>query len=291
MTALDRGEFERSAVFNEYLIKVGAYSTIFGIFPIGPDVVLAQSFSRSQQQGGFGAPEVEKLTAWMPHLRRTMSLRHLVRTMQSEIDDLRGALDVLPSAVAVLDPSGKVICANESAEALFREPGGVSTERGRLTSSSLTERRELEAAIARTALFANASTRRPTSPATPPPLAVQLSSGEALSVVLFPLRPRNTIRVEGSRHVRILAVFYDPRRAIRLKPALLASLYGLTPTEAALAAALAQGRTIVECAMDRGCTEQTARTHLKRILDKVGVKRQSDLVRVLLTGMAMHALD
>jgi len=62
----------------------------------------------------------------------------------------------------------------------------------------------------------------------------------------------------------------------------------LTPTEAELAAALAEGRTLAEFAEARGCSEQTGRTHLKRILEKTGTSRQADLVRVLLTGAAMH---
>lgn len=51
---------------------------------------------------------------------------------------------------------------------------------------------------------------------------------------------------------------------------------------------LAEGRTLAEFAEVRGCSEQTARTHLKRILDKTQTKRQADLVRVLLSGAALH---
>jgi len=102
------------------------------------------------------------------------------------------------------------------------------------------------------------------------------------------LRPRNALRGEGSRTARVLAVIHDPRRIVRLQPALLAKVHGLTKTEAALAAALAAGRTVASFAIGQGSSEHTARTHMKRILEKTGTKRQADLVRVLLTGVAAY---
>jgi DNA-binding CsgD family transcriptional regulator len=109
--------------------------------------------------------------------------------------------------------------------------------------------------------------------------------------VLFALRPSSELRERGSRRARILALIHDPRRRIRLNPALVAQLHGLTSTEAALATAIAEGHTLAEFAIVRGCTELTARTHLKRILDKTGTNRQPELVRVLLTSVAMHSFQ
>ena len=68
----------------------------------------------------------------------------------------------------------------------------------------------------------------------------------------------------------------------------MARIYGLTAKEAELAVALAAGGTLSEFAAERGCSELTARTHLKRILSKTGFVRQSELVRALLTGAVMH---
>ncbi|WP_434385964.1 LuxR C-terminal-related transcriptional regulator [Melittangium boletus] len=104
----------------------------------------------------------------------------------------------------------------------------------------------------------------------------------------MPLRTRNELRERGDRRARVLAVFHDPDTVLRLDPGLIARLHGLTPTEALLAASLAQGLSLAEFAATRGCTEQTARTHLKRVLDKMGVRRQSELVRVLLGSAALH---
>jgi DNA-binding CsgD family transcriptional regulator len=66
----------------------------------------------------------------------------------------------------------------------------------------------------------------------------------------------------------------------------LEELFQLTSREAALAALLAGGRTLSEAADELHITEQTARTYSKRIFLKTGVRRQTDLVRRILTGVA-----
>lgn len=57
--------------------------------------------------------------------------------------------------------------------------------------------------------------------------------------------------------------------------------FGLTKTEARLAAALYEGCSIPQAAHRMGVANSTARTHLQRIFDKTGVRRQADLVRVI----------
>jgi len=60
--------------------------------------------------------------------------------------------------------------------------------------------------------------------------------------------------------------------------------FGLTEAEAALAAALAAGEALSAYAARRGVRVQTARNQLQSVFQKVGVNRQSDLVRRLLTA-------
>ena len=61
----------------------------------------------------------------------------------------------------------------------------------------------------------------------------------------------------------------------------ISSLYGLTPAEAKLARALAVGKTIAQCSVDRGVSVNTTKTQLNALLGKTGLHRQVDLVRLL----------
>ena len=61
------------------------------------------------------------------------------------------------------------------------------------------------------------------------------------------------------------------------------SAYGLTSAEAVVAQLLVQHAGSVRDIADRlGVSVNTAKTHLKRIFDKTGVRRQSALIKLLL---------
>lgn len=62
---------------------------------------------------------------------------------------------------------------------------------------------------------------------------------------------------------------------------LLRQMFDLTPAEARLARLLVGGRAPAEAARALGITEGTARTHLRRVFEKIGVNRQAELVRLL----------
>lgn len=96
------------------------------------------------------------------------------------------------------------------------------------------------------------------------------------------LRAQPTAPVSGqfalSRDL-VLLVITRPDCPVRYDPQDLALLFGLTLTEATLAASLATGASVSEFAAARGVAEGTARLHLKRVLAKTGAARQSELVR------------
>ncbi len=55
--------------------------------------------------------------------------------------------------------------------------------------------------------------------------------------------------------------------------------YGISAAEARLLATLVEGRTVVEHAGLAGISINTARTHMRRLLDKSGAANQLDLLR------------
>lgn len=57
--------------------------------------------------------------------------------------------------------------------------------------------------------------------------------------------------------------------------------FGLTPAEARLLDILCEGASVPQAAEQLGVAPTTARTHLQRIFDKSGARRQSDLQRLI----------
>lgn len=286
---LDYEAFERSAIFNEGLVLVdGAYS-LFGNFMVEGDLTLAQAFLRGRREGPFEAEHAERLRALLPHLRRATRLRHVVRQLHELHDDVRLALDALSTAVTILEPAGRIVAMNASAEALLRRDGDRFVRGGKLTAPSPSEARELSVAIAKVAALARSAHVEGASKLVVTPVALSRPEGEPLWVALHPLRPRSSVR-GAMGTARALAVFHDPAVRARLSPELLMKLHALTPAEAALASALTEGRSLAEFAEARGCSEETARTHLKRVLEKTDTHRQAELVGVLLGAAALHSL-
>ena len=62
-----------------------------------------------------------------------------------------------------------------------------------------------------------------------------------------------------------------------------AAIFGLSPAQKTLAGFVADGLSLPEIAEKMAITANTARTHLERIYEKVGVRTQPALVRVLLS--------
>lgn len=62
--------------------------------------------------------------------------------------------------------------------------------------------------------------------------------------------------------------------------------YGLTRAEARLVRRLVEGATVREAAVQLQVSIHTARTHLKHAMSKMGVCRQHDVIRLVLTGSA-----
>ena len=79
----------------------------------------------------------------------------------------------------------------------------------------------------------------------------------------------------------------DPDTEISASDGVIGALYGLTKAESRLVGALVSGLRVRDLAKSFGISEQTIRTQLKRVLQKTGAGRQSELVRFLLTGPSL----
>ena len=77
----------------------------------------------------------------------------------------------------------------------------------------------------------------------------------------------------------------DAERKSEASREMVRRLFDLTPAEASLALALANGLSLDEAADTLNIRKNTARAHLRSIFSKIGVTRQTTLVRVLLSSV------
>jgi len=94
------------------------------------------------------------------------------------------------------------------------------------------------------------------------------------------------MRLEGiSRDVfapcQAVLVLVDTTEEYRPPESVLRSVFGLTPAEARLAARLAGGQSLATASEELGIAKETARGQLKAIFAKTDVRRQAELVALL----------
>ena len=106
-----------------------------------------------------------------------------------------------------------------------------------------------------------------------------------LHVLVMPMRLETTMAAMRwtlpQRAVAIVLVS-DPESETRVRVERLRERYGFTPAEMALALEIVKGDGRQAAADRLGITVATARSHLSRIFEKAGVKRQAELVNLLL---------
>lgn len=106
-------------------------------------------------------------------------------------------------------------------------------------------------------------------------------SGHRPYAVAVRALPATDAFVEALFGAAALVFIRDPDRYSALDETLLEQSYGLTRAETDLAAALDTGASLTEFAQRRGVSITTVRTQLYALMAKLGVNRQTDLVRLL----------
>jgi DNA-binding CsgD family transcriptional regulator len=82
----------------------------------------------------------------------------------------------------------------------------------------------------------------------------------------------------------VLLSIYEPHLAKKLSHKVLTRLYGLTPMESKLVASLYIEPVLQTAARHGGISLNTAKTHLKHIFVKCGVRSKAELLRLLALG-------
>jgi DNA-binding CsgD family transcriptional regulator/PAS domain-containing protein len=262
--------WQRSALYRELIRPAGARDVL------GMAVVRQENRGtwlgaiRRKRDGDFTSDHVRLFRLLAPHVVRSMRFADLLGLRAIEVDRLSAAIDALSAAVWLVDGAGRVLHANVAAEALLRRDGPLRMIQGRLTARNPAEDAALRRALAE-------STAGDFGAAATPQATLALGDGSAgvgLALTLLPLP-------QGVPQGATVAVFVQQPAAAPATPVdAFAALHGLTPAEARCLAEILLGRTVPEAARALGVGEATARSHLKRIFEKTGASRQSELVRL-----------
>ncbi len=212
------------------------------------------------------------LTALVPHLR--IALRSFVafereRFRSSVTSEAFGRLNF---GWLTLDARCRIIDMTPHVEQLFQRNTVLRRGRyDRLTPASPALDRELTALVKR---YAEDGDSRPK--------AINLSRDPWMDMLIAPIHSQS---VSSSSKPVAIAYLSGDRWSQADRCEQLTDLFGLLPSEARLAWAIAGGLSIQEAARELGITVETARNYSKKVYSKTGSRGQAELVRNILTSV------
>lgn len=189
----------------------------------------------------------------------------------------RETLDLLATAMVVVDGAGTVLLANRSAARLFQTADGLTVADGIIAAWRAEETAALIDAI-RGAMAvpgvggAESNVLNISRPSLKRPLAVLVRSMKANGA--------------DGRSASAAIFVRDPERRWDVPTNLLADLFGLTPAEARVVTELVNGKRVPEIAEAGDVSLHTVRNQLREAYRKTGTSRQPELVSLVLSSTA-----
>lgn len=202
------------------------------------------------------------------HLQRIIRMSRAAVGSRDESELM--ALDRFGRAAMLVDRGGRVTRINRAAEALMSED--FRLRGGRLFVADRQSQDRIDA------LLHCIRTTAPGAFLTAPIVLVSRDGLPWLAIDTLPFGRRYEENFSGERAILVISDLTEAKAGTE---ATLRSIFGLTPAEARLAAALSRGKSLGQAAHDFGVGSVTMRSHLKSIFAKTGTGRQAELVAVL----------
>lgn len=280
---------ESAEIYRDWMVPFGIRKAIgAAVHATGQEATII-----SMAGPGWSEREAAQYRAVMeelsPHIHGAIAAHWRLVRAETNARISRYALDELALGIAWLNAEGKVMHANRTAQAVFDGNDGLQLTAGRIAAAAPAAASRLAAGIARLGRESGTGIGAGNG-------ASNGADRNGLDVVVAVSRPsrRQPYVVSlvpaiadpagiASAEVRIIAFISDPTIISARLRGRLGELYGLTRSEAEIAESLARGDTPDEVAAHRGVSMNTVRTQLKTLMGKLGVTRQSDVIRAVMT--------
>lgn len=263
-------DFERSVFFNEWIRAMGddTYYCSGSVMRTrhGDGIV---GLHRGRGQDDFSRETLGKLNGYVGHLRRMFEIRARVAGLGERNRLLDSMLACNGQAAFVLDRHGRVVLASRPGETILTDGSLLRLSRGMVKAARGDDDAALQRAVAAAA-----------SPSNPAASTVVLHDRSDRAIVATAM-PIGTA-VHSSAAVLLSLQSPPPPLPGDLARQQLQERYGLSAAEADIAIRLADGGSPRSISDQRQSSIATVRSQIKHVLAKMGVQRQTDVVRLVL---------
>lgn len=230
--------------------------------------------------GNFGPEEKQMLSDLRPHLERALELFSRIHRNETELQALSETLGRLTIATFIIDGSGRIVHANRAAKLCAETNPHVRVIEDRLVLRNASENATLQELIRKAAQAGQSGESADFVEA----VRIGTASDDHLGVLVRTIQAPTRYRSDASPAAIVYVAGFSEEMPAE---GLVAKIFDLTPSEAHLATLLANGFTLAEAARKLDLTENTVRSYSKAIFSKTGVRRQTDLVRLILRSVAV----
>lgn len=269
-------ELSTSATYNEYL-PIGQFQNGLNVRMDGPNGSrITWSAADPFDGDGWSFDRIEFIRELLPHLRHYVIVRQALVDARALTASTFGLLDNHRMGVIHLDWRGNLMAANDRARAILSRADGLTDRDGALRASLSDEDAELQKMLSRALPFGGGAGAGG---------SVTVSREHSVTRLVLHVNPINQgdARTRAGR-VGALVLVVDPEERWRVDADRVGAILGLTPAQSHVAAMLAEGLTLRDIAVATGRSVTTVKWHLGHIFARVGVSRQADLVRLVLSS-------
>lgn len=213
----------------------------------------------------LGPQDCARMRALAPHILRAVRVHAEIAGHRAALRAVHGALDGLALGLLLVDVQLRVRYRNGLAQRAMARLAGPPVRDNALSPDGALGAAVLRRLSARGAVDET----------------LRLADGRDGTVLaIVSAAPDDGLGPSGGRTVPMALVrLVDLAADQTSRKRVLQRAFGLSPRQAAFADLLGRGRSLKQAACDLGITEASARTYSKRVFEKLGVNRQSDLVR------------
>lgn len=236
---------------------------------------------RSISAPAYSTEEQEIFRLIAGHLARAIRLRLRFSLAKTSQDLQADAMERLSVGALIVDHRGVIVFTNTTAERVLKERDGLTNRHGQLRATHSTANHALQEIIAELHACSSSTGQRTAVRALSIP---RLPGVRDLYIVLKHHRIRDSIsdRLQDA----ILVYIHDPEMKYGENTTVYQQLFRFTPTEAVIAAAMANGESIEAIEQDMAISHNTMRAHLRSMFTKTDVNSRADLIRLLVKSPA-----
>ncbi len=208
-----------------------------------------------------------------PHVTRAVEIAKAMQLQKIAAETLSSAVNSLAAGVFLVKQDGSLAYANESGQKMIDAGELLQLAAGVLTASDLAKRDEFRRALAETAEERADSDGQ---------IVVLTNGQQDRFIAQFVALTKGERRNAGTLFGATAALFVY--KAQLQRPTLIervAKEFEFTEGEARAVFTLLEAGTLSQTAAALGISEETVKTHLKRVFRKTGTSRQADLVQLI----------